>query len=179
MPVFLSKNIIYTYLLTFFPVLSIISWGNVNSNNFDLGTTNYLLTHLLPTAVISYVIAFLATDRLDECYNYTLPKVLSSFVLYALTLLLFSDIVLQLGFTSIFETLQLAGVANAQMVAAKFYSFQLTVGLILLVVYYSVATYVFNEKSFMELLSKNGGAKQKGSRRERVSRKSRTKRELV
>jgi hypothetical protein len=179
MHAFLSKNIFYTFLLVFLPVLSLISWGNVSSHNFDLSLLNYLLTHILPTITISYAVAFLATDRLQECYPYTLPKVLLSFLLYVLTMVLFSYVFARFGYSSLFITLQLAGIGNAQEIGAKFYSFQLAGGLIMLVVYYSIATYAFGEKSFEHLVSTKPRPRKRASRRERVAKKAKVNRALA
>jgi hypothetical protein len=167
MPTLLSRNILYTFLLIFLPVLSIISWTNVNLSNFDLGIVSYVVTHLLPTVVLSFSIAILSTDRLHEIYPYTLPKFAFTFMLFFITCLAFVDVASWFGITSLFVTVQLAGVPNAQEIAAKYYTIQLTGSLIMLVIYYSLATYLFGEKSFRQFLT----IKTTPTRRQQAKRK--------
>lgn len=147
----LSRNMFYSFVLIFLPVLAAVSWINVQLNNVSPDLLFAIVTYIFPALLVSYGIALLASDALNASYKFTLPRVSFALTCYSLALLLLSKGFSYFGFHTQFVTLNLAGIANPQEQAAVFYSIQLMVGMIHMVIFYSIAVYAFGEKSFAEL----------------------------
>lgn len=157
----LSTSKIYTFLLLLLPSLILISWINVYAGNASLQLTNYLLTHILPAAGISVIFALIIASSLHEGYELNYKRVLFTFSALVGSLFLFSYAMTFFGFQSQFVTAtvpsvveydkqQVLGINTEQTdpreTASKFYSAEFAMVLVLLVVFYSIASVLFKTK---------------------------------
>lgn len=144
MSTFISKHIVYTFTLLILPSLIIVSWLNVFAGNANYSPGNYFLTFVLPAAVFAYLISLLAAESLHEGYSFNSTRVLFTFVALFNSLLIYSFVSTYLGVDSFFVTAHISG-NNIQETASKFYCLQLTLTMMLIVIFYSLAAHLFKE----------------------------------
>lgn len=166
---FISQNKFYTLLLLILPSLIAVSWINAFQGNFPANFTSYLLTHVLPAVLLSYVVSLITAEYLHKMYQYSYARVLFTLTGLIASLYLFSFVLSFFGFDSQFLTaknptqIDLASkealgieAANPVEAASKLYSAQLLTAFVMLVILYSIASAIFITKK--RKYTKRGGA---------------------
>lgn len=162
MKVVLSINKFYTFLLLFLPSLIAISWLNVYIGNSHYSASNYMLTFVLPAIVFAYAVSLITADRLHEGYTFTFQRVLFTLVALIGSLFLFSYTLTFFGFNSHFLTAYIPSVTDYDKIAVlgttteqtdpretanKFYSIQLAISVVLTILFYAIASFLFKTKA--------------------------------